>query len=43
MFTAESFALRLKRANLGSKIDIANLVNEADFYYKLKEVPLKKN
>ena len=29
--TSDSFAARLKQANLGSKSDIANLVNETDF------------
>ena len=35
---AEIFNLRLKRANLGSKSDTANFVNETDFDTKLKDV-----
>ena len=38
---ADIFAVRLKRANLGSKSDIANLVNKTDFDEKLKN--LNKN
>ena len=41
-FTAETFDLRLKRANLASKSDIANFVNKTDFDNKLKDVTSKK-
>ena len=37
-FTAEIFALRLKRVNLASKSDIANFVNKIDFDNKLKHI-----
>ena len=36
--TAETFAARLKQANLASKINIANCINKTDFYNKLKNV-----
>ena len=39
----ENFALRLKRANLASKSDIANFVNKTDFNNKLKDVTSNKN
>ena len=42
-FRAEIFELRLKRANLASKIDIANFVNKIDFDNKLKDITLNKN
>ena len=42
-FTAEIFALRLKRANLASKRDIANFLNKTDFDNKLKDVTSNKN
>ena len=35
-FTLEVFALRLKRANLASKKDIANFINNADFDNQVK-------
>ena len=35
-FTGEMFYLRLKRENLVSKSDIADLVNKTDFNEKLK-------
>ena len=41
--TAESFAARLKQANLASKSDIANFVNKTDFDNKLKDVTSNKN
>ena len=34
-FTAETFAARLKQANLASKSDIFNFVNKTDFDNKL--------
>ena len=37
-FTAEIFDLRLKRANLARKSDIANFVNKTDFDNKVKDV-----
>ena len=40
---AEIFALRLKRANLASKSDIANFVKKADFDNKLEDVTSNKN
>ena len=42
-FKADICALRLKRANLASKSDIANFVNKIDFYNKLKDVKSNKN
>ena len=42
-FTAEIFDLRLKRANLSSKIDIAKFVKNTDFDNKLKDVASNKN
>ena len=42
-FSAEIFDLRLKRANLASKSDIANFVKTTDFDNKLKDVTLTKN
>ena len=39
----ENFALRLKRANLASKSDIATFVNKTDFNNKLKDVTSNKN
>ena len=41
--TAKNFAARLKQANLASKSNIANLVNKADFYHKLKDVTLNSD
>ena len=41
--TSESFAARLKQANLESKSDIANFVNMTDFINKLKDVTSNKN
>ena len=38
---ADIFAVRLKRANLGSKSGIANLVNKTDFDEKLKNLNKK--
>ena len=40
---AEIFTLRLKRANLASKSDIANFVKKADFDNKLEDVTSNKN
>ena len=37
------FDLRLKRANLASKSDIANFVKMTDFDNKLKDVTSNKN
>ena len=42
-FTAEIFALRLKRVNLASKSDIANFVNKTDFDNKLKHITSNKS
>ena len=42
-FTAEIFTLRLKRANLASKSDIANFVKKTDFDNQLKNVRSNKN
>ena len=42
-FTAEIFYLRLKRANLASKSNIANFVKKTDFDNKLKDVTSNKN
>ena len=42
-FTAETFASRLKQANLESKSDITNFVNKAGFDTKLKDVTSYKN
>ena len=42
-FTADIFALRLKRANLASKSDIANFVNKTDFFNKLNDTTSNKN
>ena len=42
-FTAKRFAARSKRANLGSKSDVANFVKETDFDNKLKDVTSSKN
>ena len=42
-FTAETFDLRLKRANLASKSDIANFVKKTDFDNKRKDVTSNKN
>ena len=42
-FTAEILDLRLKRANLASKNDIANFVNKTYFANKLKDVTSNKN
>ena len=42
-FTAEFFNLRLKRANLASKNDTANLVNKTDFDNQAKNVTSNKN
>ena len=39
----ETFELRSKRANLASKIDIANFVKKTDFDNKLKDVTSSKN
>ena len=41
--TAESFAARLKQANLASKSDIANFVNKIDFDIQVKNVTSNKN
>ena len=41
-FVAETFALRLKRANLSSISDIANFLNKTDFDNKLKDVTSNK-
>ena len=41
-FTPETFALRLKRANLKSKSDIAHFVNKVGFDNKLKNVTSNK-
>ena len=41
--TAESFAARLKQANLASKSDIANFVNKTDFDIQVKNVTSNKN
>ena len=40
---AEISHLRLKRANLASKSDIANFVNKTDFGNKLKDITSNKN
>ena len=40
---AEISDLRLKRANLASKSDIANFVNKTDFGNKLKDITSNKN
>ena len=37
-FTKETFDIRLKRANLASKRDTANFVNNTDFHNKIKGV-----
>ena len=42
-FTAEIFALRLKRESLARKRDIANFINKTDFDDKLKDVTSNKN
>ena len=41
--TAESFAARLKQANLASQSDIANFVNKTDFDIQVKNVTSNKN
>ena len=41
-FTAESFVLRSKRANLVSKSDTANFVNKANFDNKPKKCRIKQ-
>ena len=40
---AEISDLKLKRANLASKSDIANFVNKTDFGNKLKDITSNKN
>ena len=40
---AEIFNIRLKRANLANKSDIANFVNKTDFDNKLKDFTRNKN
>ena len=42
-FAEEIFDLRLKRANLASKSDIANFINKIDFGNKLKDITSIKN
>ena len=42
-FTAEVFALRLKRASLASKTHVANFVKKTCFDNKLKDVSSNKN
>ena len=42
-FTVEIFHLRLNRANLASKNDIANFVKKTDLDNKLKDVTSNKN
>ena len=42
-FTKELFDLRLKKANLPSKSNIANFVNKIDFDNKLEDVTPNKN
>ena len=41
--TSENFAARLKQANLASKNDIANFVNETNFDNQVKNVKSNKN
>ena len=43
MFSAETFASRLKQGNLASKNDIVNFVKKSDFDNKLKDVISNKN
>ena len=43
MFSAETFASRLKQRNLASKNDIVNFVKKSDFDNKLKDVISNKN
>ena len=38
MFIAETFHLRLKRANFAGRSDITNFVRKTDFHNKLKDV-----
>ena len=41
--TSKSFAARLKKANLASKSDFADIVNKADFDNKVEDVTSNKN